>query len=123
MDSKQLHILQHTLGLDQYARGTFYRNHFVTGEGSKDHDDCIALVEAGFMRVRKDHPLSGGDHVFWVTDAGKIAVVENSPAPPKKPILSRAKQTYQDWLEQDCCMPFIEYAKWKSRQRAEARHR
>ncbi|WP_246719659.1 hypothetical protein [Rhizobium sp. BK181] len=90
----------------------------MTGEDSKDHGDCMALVKAGFMRVRKDHPLSGGDHVFWVTDAGKAAVVEQSPPPPK---LSRAKQTYQDWLDYDSSMSFIEYAKWKSRQRTEGR--
>src|SRR6478609_3022343 len=48
MDCKQLHILQHSLGLDEHGRGTMYRSHFVTGEGSKDHADCMALVEAGY---------------------------------------------------------------------------
>ncbi|KQV43258.1 MULTISPECIES: hypothetical protein [unclassified Rhizobium] len=118
MDAKQLHILQHSLGLDEYGRGTFYRNHFVTGEGSKDHADCMALVDAGYMSVRLDHPLSGGDDVFRVTDAGKAAVAEHSPAPPK---LTRSQRTYQDWLNYDSDMSFIEYAKWKSRQRKESR--
>jgi hypothetical protein len=115
LDEKQLHILQHTLGLDQFGRGTFYRNHFVTGEGSKDHADCMSLVDAGLMTMRKDHPLRGGDDVFWATDQGKAAVVAQSPSPPK---LSRSQQTYQDWLSYDGSMSFIEYAKWKSRQRA-----
>jgi hypothetical protein len=112
MDDKQLHILQHSLGLDQYGRGTFYRNHFVTGEGSKDHADCMALVGLGFMTVRSGSVLSGGDDVFHVTDAGRIAVVAESPPPPK---LTRSQQTYQNWLDYDGSISFIEYAKWKSR--------
>jgi len=116
--AEQLHILQHSLGLDQYGRGTFYRNHFVTGEGSMDHADCMALVDAGYMGVRKNHPLTDGDDGFWVTEAGKRAVREHSPAPPK---LTRSQQTYRDWLSYDSSMPFIEYAKWKSRQRKEGR--
>lgn len=114
MSPEQLHILQHTLGLDQHGRGTFYRNHFVTGKGSVDHPHCMSLVACGYMSVRLDHPLSGGDDVFRVTDAGRAAVVAESPAPPK---LTRSQQTYQDWLNYDSDMSFIEYAKWKSRQR------
>lgn len=117
MDAKKLHILQHSLGLDQYGRGTFYRNHFVTGEGSDDHADCMALVELGFMSVRKNHPLSGGSDCFWVTDDGRAAVIAESPAPPK---LSRSKQRYQDWLDYDSSMSFIEYCKWKTRSRSAA---
>lgn len=117
MDSKQLHILQHSLGLDEYGRGTMYRSHFVTGEGSDDHADCMALVEAGYMGVRKNHPLAGGDDGFWVTEAGKRAAVANSPAPPK---LSPSKQRYQDFLDYDGSMSFIEYAKWKTGSRADA---
>lgn len=112
MNEKQLHILQHSLGLDQYGRGTFYRNHFVTGEGSKDHADCMALVAAGFMTVRSGNELSGGSDVFRVTDAGKAAVAEHSPSPPK---LTRSQQNYQDWLNYDGSLSFIEYVKMKSR--------
>jgi hypothetical protein len=111
MDSKQLHILQHSLGLDQYGRGTMYRSHFVTGEGSKDHADCMALVEAGYMGVRKDHPLSGGDDCFWVTETGKRAAVEKSPPPPK---VSRSKQRYIDWLAYDSDMSFIDWCRRKT---------
>jgi len=112
MNPKQLHILQHSLGLDQYGRGTFFRNHFVTGEGSKDHADCMALVAAGLMTMRSGNPLSGGDDVFSVSDAGKKAVVEHSPAPPK---LSKSKQRYQDFLSFDSSVTFIEYLKWRDR--------
>lgn len=116
MNSKQLHILQHSLGLDQYGRGTCRRNHFVTGVGSDDHADCMALVSLGFMKMRTGSELTGGDDFFQVTDAGRAAAVTNSPAPPK---LSPGKQRYRDWLRTDCSMSFIEWLKWNSRQRAE----
>lgn len=115
MDAKQLHILQHSLGLDEYGRGTMYRSHFVTGEGSKDHADCMALVGAGYMGVRKNHPLAGGDDGFWVTEAGKRATVEHSPKPPK---LTRSKQRYQDFLNYDGSLSFFEFVKMQARRRA-----
>ncbi|SOC46256.1 hypothetical protein SAMN05892877_12176 [Rhizobium subbaraonis] len=83
MDAKQLHILQHSLGLDQYGRGTMYRNRFVTGEGSKDHADCMALVEQGYMSRVANVALFGGSDCFTVTEAGRRAAVTESPAAPK----------------------------------------
>lgn len=115
MNAEQLHILQHSLGLDQHGRGTMYRNRFVTGAGSADHPACMALVEQDFMTRRANVELFGGDDIFTVTEAGKRAVVAESPAPPK---LTRSQQTYQDWLNYDSDMSFIEYAKRRSRQRA-----
>lgn len=112
MNPKQLHILQHSLGLDQYGRGTFYRNHFVTGEGSKDHADCMSLVDLGFMSVRRNHPLSGGADCFWVTEEGKRAVADERPAPPK---LTKGQKRYRDYLDADCSMSFIEYLRYRGR--------
>lgn len=112
MNDKQLGILQHSLGLDQNGRGTMYRNHFVTGEGSRCHADCMALVDAGYMGVQKKHPLAGGDDCFWVTGAGKCAAIENSPAPPKP---TRSQQNYRDWLSYGGSLSFIDYLKMKPR--------
>ncbi|RVI16114.1 hypothetical protein CN200_16335 [Sinorhizobium meliloti] len=110
MNAKHLHILQHSLGLDQYGRGTFYRNHFVTGEGSKDHSDCMELVEAGFMTRRANIEIYGGMDFFCVTEAGKAAMLQHSPQPPK---LTKGQQRYQDYLDADCSMSFIEYLKYR----------
>lgn len=115
MDLKQLHILQHSLGLDQYGRGTFYRNHFVTGKGSKDHADCMALVNAGLMTVRSGNALSGSYDVFRVTGAGKSAVAQHSPSPPK---ITRSQQQYQDYLDADSSLSFIDWLRMKARRRA-----
>jgi len=115
MATEQLHILQHSLGLDQYGRGTFYRNRFVTGVGSKDHPDCMALVDLGHMKRVANVKMFGGDDYFTVTETGKQAAVEHSPAPPK---LTRSQQNYQDWLNYDSSLSFIEYMKMKSHLRA-----
>jgi hypothetical protein len=68
----RLHVLQHSIGADQYGRIVRGggRNHFVTGEGSIDHRHCMVLVAAGLMTRRAGSAISGGDDIFTVTDAG-----------------------------------------------------
>jgi len=64
----QRDILRHALGVGRGRAG--WRNHFVTGPGSDDYSDCESLVAAGLMTKRIGNPLSGGDPVYRVTDAG-----------------------------------------------------
>jgi hypothetical protein len=71
MNSEQQDILRHALGLGRSDRE--YRNHFVTGPGSTDYPHCEALVAEGLMTRREGHPLSGGDPIFCVTEAGREA--------------------------------------------------
>lgn len=110
MNAKLLHILQHSLGLDEYGRGTFYRNRFVTGEGSTDHPLCMELVDLGYMKRFPAVELFGGSDAFAVTEEGKRAAVAKSPAPPK---ISRSKQRYLDFLSYDGSMTFMEYLRWR----------
>lgn len=70
----QVHILRHSLGVPDPGQTSMYRNHFVTGEGSVDHPDCMALVGMGLMVRREGSQLTGGDDLFLVNDAGKAAV-------------------------------------------------
>lgn len=98
MSDRILHIIQHSLGCDQYGRGEQYRNHFVTGEYSVDFPICIAATLFGLMKRRSGNPLSGGDDVFNVTPEGKQWMADNSPAPPK---LSRSQRRYQAYLDAD----------------------
>lgn len=72
MNIEQQDILRHALGLGRSDRE--YRNHFVTGPGSTDYPHCEALVKAGFMTRREGSELSGGDLIYLVTEAGRIAV-------------------------------------------------
>lgn len=112
MNPELLHILQHSLGLDQYGKGSFYRNRFITGPGSTDFPLCSELVRLGFMQDHGAQSLAGGDHHFSVTESGKDAVHRLSPAPPK---LSRSKQRYQAFLNADGGMRFGDWLKHRSK--------
>jgi len=107
----ELHILRHALGVGESGRERSYRNHFVTGEGGADHRNCMALVERGFMVQRAGNAITGGDDLFTVTDAGRAAVHEHAPPPPK---LTRSKQRYQQFLRYDGGVTFGEYLRgWR----------
>lgn len=110
---EDLHILQHSLGVDQYGQGDQYRNRFITGEGSTDYPFCMDLVRRGLMVRRDGNPLTGGDDLFTVTDEGKRWMAENSPAAPK---LTAGQKRYRDYLNYDGGMSFIEYCRMKSAQ-------
>ena len=77
----QRDILRHALGVGR-GRTAGWRNHFVTGPGCTDYADCEALVAAGLMTKRSAGPLSGGDPVYRVTDAGQDVLVGR----PRNPI-------------------------------------
>lgn len=74
--NEQRNILRHALGIER--DGHVYRNHFVTGPGTDDYEHCESLVAAGLMQRREGSPMSGGDPIYIVTEAGRAAV---SPAP------------------------------------------
>ena len=109
MTPRQLEILQHALGMDQYGEREKYsdRNHFCAGES--DEPTCRELVGLGYM---KQHARTDVYPYFncSVTDEGKKAMHAESPAPPK---LSRSKRRYQAWLDADCGMTFGEWIKYK----------
>jgi hypothetical protein len=107
MEPKLLNILQHSLGVDQYGQGNQYRNHFATGPGSKDFDDCRKLVDMGFMYDHGPRAISGNMHVFCVTPQGVDMVAHESPTPPKR---TRSQKRYQDYLDaSDCFDDFKHY--------------
>jgi hypothetical protein len=108
MRNDLLHILQHSLGLDQYGQGNQYRNHFVAG--GKDVGLCRELVGLGYMVERTASSMTGGDPWFSVTPAGVDAVAFESPRPPK---VSKSKQRYRRWLEYgDSFDSFIDFCRW-----------
>jgi hypothetical protein len=110
MEKELLHILQHSLGVDQYGIGSQYRNHFATGPGGKDFSSCQRLTELGFMEDLGPNRIWGGMHCFVVTDDGKRAVLRYSQALPK---VSRGKARYQRYLENaDMFDSFIAFCRW-----------
>lgn len=73
MTPAQIGHARHALGLTRQQHS--YRNHFVTGPGSKDFDDWVAMVDAGYARrVRAPH-LAVSDEYFALTRAGAEAVL------------------------------------------------
>lgn len=108
MSTRDLEILQHALGLDQYGRGSPSRNHFATTAGSDSYEQCQALVTRGFMRrFGPDHLFGGSSsYCFVVTEQGRTFVAENSPTPPR---LTRSQRRYQRYLAQDSHLSFGEW--------------
>lgn len=111
MTARQLEILQHALGVDQFGQGQIYRNHFCAG--GDDEPTCRELVALGFMETftRKWLPY----YNCLVTEAGKAAMLEHSPAPPK---LTRGQQRYRRFLDADSGVSFGEWLKYYGRKRA-----
>ena len=109
MTPDQLHILQHSLGLDQYASGPMYRNHYCG-----DPENCRPLVAMGYMIEHPASELTGGDPLFTVTKDGKLAVFAESPKPPK---LTRSQKQYREFLSADSGMKFIDWLKARARAR------
>ena len=104
-----MRILRHALGIGDDGCGASYRNHFVTGPGSKDYASCCALVDQGLMVRRDGSPLTGGDDLFIVTDRGRIAA-KGSPQP-----LTRAQRRYRAFLDADSSMRFGDWLRANSR--------
>lgn len=104
---RQLEILQHSLGVDEYGQGAMYRNFFCAG--GDDEPTCRELVDMGLMRQHKTtetYPYFNCS----VTDEGKKAVREQSPKPPK---LSRSQKRYREFLNVDSDITFGEWLKMK----------
>lgn len=100
IETKLLKILQHSLGVNEYGQGNQYRNHFATGPGSKDFDQCNELCKIGLMKDLGQKDLWGKYHCFVVTEKGKELVATESPKPPK---LTRSQKRYQEYLEIGDC--------------------
>lgn len=108
MSPEHLHILQHSLGADQYGRQPrgyrpnadddfgCYRNRFVTDPKNADGQQCQHLVEMGFMHDHGPQSIAGGMHCYTITQAGYNAMRAASPPPPK---LTRAQRTYRAYRE------------------------
>ena len=124
MTEKQLHILQHSLGLDQYGLADYYhegrafygfmpnRNRFCAG--GADEDLCRELVALGYMQQHRTTEMLPYFNCS-VTDTGKDAVRRESPAPPK---MTRSKQRYRDYMKADTGFSFREYLEMLKRRNA-----
>ena len=104
MNKELLGILQHYLGVDEYGQGDMYRNHFCAG--GDDIEKCRELVVLGYMVERAPNVLTGGSIPFFVIQAGKDYVLNESPKPPK---VSKAKRRYQLYRRSESDQTFFEW--------------
>lgn len=107
MNARHLEILQHALGLDKYGRGSSYRNHYCAG--GDDETSCRELVALGYMTQHETTEMYPYFNCS-VTEEGKAAVREHSPAPPK---LTRSQKRYREFLNADHGCTFGEWLKGK----------
>lgn len=134
MTPKWLHILQHSLGLDQYGQPPegrrpcpdddypgCYRNNYLIGPESPDFYLLRELVEAGLMMDRGAQECYGGMHVFHVTQAGYDAVKQHSPRPPRLTKAQRRWRHFRDVREVAPGLTFGDYLRAPWRQESEAR--
>jgi len=112
LPADQVGILRHALGVGHGGWEPSHRNHFATGSGSDDHRLCMALVERGLMTQHAGHALAGGDDVFCVTRAGRIAAIA---APPK---LTPGQRRYAAYLSEDGGVSFGDWLRRESRLRS-----
>lgn len=112
LTKEQLHILQHSLGVDEFGQGKMYRNHFCAGGG--DETICRELVTMGLMTTFERSYLPY--YNCKVTDAGKAAMLEQSPKPPK---LTRSQQRYRRYLKADTGFSFREFLETEKQNRRE----
>jgi len=109
MTKEELHILQHSLGVDQYGQGNQYRNNFYTDPKSPDGIICEKLVDMGMMfRGDRSWDKDGDMKYYMVTKDGMWEVQEQSPDPPK---LTRSQLRYKKYLDCDTDLRFGEWLK------------
>lgn len=116
LSAEQLHVLQHSLGVDQYGQGEMYRNHFCAG--SDDEPICRQLVEMGYMYVFAPNRSPYPYYNVAVTEAGKAAMLAQSPKPPK---LTRSQRRYREFLDADTGCSFGEWLRDEQEAHRDAR--
>lgn len=112
VSEKQLHYMQHALGLDRYGQGSRYRNFFTSGPDSDSWEELNGLVALGLMRRHEPREITGGLHCFTVTDLGDRYVATHSMPSPK---LTRSQIRYREWLEAEPGIPFGDWIKTHGR--------
>ena len=107
-----LHILRHSIGLDDNGQGHDYRNHFATDPEGQDGQMCQELCAAGWMKDCGAQSMWGGVHCYCVTDHGRDVVRFHKPT---EKILTPSQRRYQDFLDAESGLPFGEWLKMRSR--------
>lgn len=104
LTDNELHILRHSLGIDDAGNWKIYRNRYV----SDPDNDLKQLVAIGLLHDHGAMEVYGSMHAYSVTEAGRAVVIESMPRPER---LTRSQRRYRDYLTSDCGLSFSEYLK------------
>lgn len=129
MKTELLHILQHSLGCDQYGQSKhhgpdegdgcfgYYRNRYVCDP----EPNLTELVELGLMADNGSGPMIGTMHFYSVTEKGLAEMLKHSPAPPKPAKVSKSKARYAAYLSSESLFQdgFFGWLKWKQYRKEE----
>lgn len=112
----QLHILLHTLGLEDPTRVDSSRNHYVTGDPIEA--DILALVAAGLMEERpRPGFLADDDRVFVATLAGIRMAKSQRPKPPKLTRSQERFERFRRWSDVTPDGTFRDFLRWEGGRR------
>ncbi len=75
LSPQQKSLARHALGLPNRNKRS-WRNHFVAGPGSVDHDLWSQMVRMGAARQHPPTALTGGDDLFTLTQDGARAALQ-----------------------------------------------
>jgi hypothetical protein len=98
---QELHILRHSLGLDDTGRGSQYRNSYVLGPDCPSFATLKYLEARGLMTDHGPRAVFGGMHGFTVTPAGRAIAA----TPDRLPRKERGRRIYRFWLSISDCFP------------------
>lgn len=105
---KQLHILRHSLGLDEKGHGREYRNYYCTGKSADCFADIKDLEKRGLMFFI--HTINEGRNEYWgVTKEGRTAALKDVAYPK----LTRSQKRYKEFLHYDGGLTFKEFFSMK----------
>jgi hypothetical protein len=123
LSAEHLHIIQHSLGCDQFGQSEhrrrdegdgcfgYYRNRYVSDATS----DLLALCSAGLMKDHGPQTLAGGMRCYCVTPVGIEVMIAESPKPPK---LSRSQRRWQHYRKvADCFESFRHFLAYEKHHR------
>lgn len=101
LSKEDLHILRHSLGLDDTGRGKQYRNSYVLGPECPDFAKLKDLESRGLMTDHGPRKIFGGMHGFTVTPEGRAIAATPDPLTRKE----RGRRVYRYWLSISDCFP------------------
>lgn len=106
---EQIHILRHSLGLNEKGHGNQYRNYYCTGTGHQQCESVKQLADFGLMAF--SHSINDGrDKIFFVTPQG-ITMATAGVVYPK---FTRSQRRMRAYRSSDTGLTFREWlaTKW-----------